>query len=227
MPSYCGTRPGMPLQHARHWGWWTRSPPCGSSSGTFLSGGTSHSLRLLRPARKSSYTHRSGTPSGSSARALGPPMMWSRPWAMTRRTWWRSLCYPYPWEQCEPGWDNRVGWIPHCEDAAPSTHPHPHTHPSTRTHTDTHETHGASAPQCRARRARPVCCEMVALNMSAEPHCIWPPTSCVLCVLRVLERLGLFAGDMQDIFHGSGCEWRLCSQRNMPHIIIIIIITIM
>ena len=46
------------------------------------------------------------------------------------------------------------------------------------------------------------------------PH-LAPNVVRVLCVRRVLERLGLFAGDMQDIFHGSGCEWRLCSQRNM------------
>ena len=37
----------------------------------------------------------------------------------------------------------------------------------------------------------------------------------VMCVLRVLERLGLFPGDTQDIFRGSGRVWRLCTQRNM------------
>ena len=29
---------------------------------------------------------------------------------------------PYPWDQCVPWWNNRVGWIPNCEDAA---HPPP------------------------------------------------------------------------------------------------------
>ena len=56
---------------------------------------------------------------------------------MTRRTWGQSPCYPYPWDQCEPWWDNRVGWIPNCEDAAPSNHP-PHTHTHTHTNTMVH-----------------------------------------------------------------------------------------
>ena len=97
---------------------------------------------------------------------------------MTRRTWGRSLCYPYPWDKCEPWWDNRVGWIPNCEDAAPSTHPPP-------THKHTHEHHGASAHQCRARPARPARPELVALNMSPEPHRIWPPTLCASCASYV------------------------------------------
>ena len=63
----------------------------------------------------------------------------------------------------EPWGDNRVGWIPNCEDAAPSTHPH-------HTHKQTHEHHGASAHQCRARPARPARPRLVALNMSPEPH---------------------------------------------------------
>ena len=97
---------------------------------------------------------------------------------MTRRTWGRSLCYPYPWDQYEPWWDNHVGWIPNCEDAAPSTHP-PHTH------THAHEPHGASAHQCRERPARPSCPGLVALNMSPEPHSILPPTSCASCASYV------------------------------------------
>ena len=40
-----------------------------------------------------------------------------------------------PMGPCEPWWDNRVGWIPNCEDAAPSTHPPTHT--QTHTHTRT------------------------------------------------------------------------------------------
>ena len=48
----------------------------------------------------------------------------------------------------------------------------------------------------------------------AAPH-LAPNVVRVMCVLRVLDRLGLFAADTQDIFHGSGREWRLCSQRNM------------
>ena len=31
------------------------------------------------------------------------------------------LCHPYPWDQCEPWWNNRVGWIPNCEYAPPPT----------------------------------------------------------------------------------------------------------
>ena len=54
---------------------------------------------------------------------------------MTRRTWGRSLCYPYAWDQCEPWWDSRVGWIPNCDDAAPSTHPsHTYTHTNPMVH---------------------------------------------------------------------------------------------
>ena len=86
---------------------------------------------------------------------------------------------PYPWDQCELCWDNRVGWIPNCEDAAPSTHPPPPPH------THTHEHHGASAHQCRARPARPACPGLVTLNMSPEPHRIWPPTSCASCASYV------------------------------------------
>ena len=196
MPSCCGTRPGMPLQHARRWGWWTRRPPCGISSGTSSSGGTLRSPRSPWPARIAWYTHWSGTRSGSSApiavraqrigcarhvarpctsRALGPPMMWSRSWPMTRRTWGRSFCYPYPWDQCEPWWDNRVGWIPNCEDAAhPPTHPtrtSTHTKPMVHLHISVGRvlrvldwwlstcprSHTAFGPQRRARHVRPTC----------------------------------------------------------------------
>ena len=48
----------------------------------------------------------------------------------------------------------------------------------------------------------------------ALPH-LAPNVVRVMCVLRVIERLGLFAGDKHDIFHGSGRDLRLCSQRNM------------
>ena len=30
-----------------------------------------------------------------------------------------GLCHPYPWDQCEPWWNNGVGWVPSCEDAPP------------------------------------------------------------------------------------------------------------
>ena len=31
-----------------------------------------------------------------------------------------SLCYPYPWDQCEPSGTNRLGWILNYEEAAPA-----------------------------------------------------------------------------------------------------------
>ena len=50
--------------------------------------------------------------------------------------------------------------------------------------------------------------------LGATPH-LAPNVVRVLRVLPILERLALFAGDTQDIFHGSRREWRLCSQRNI------------
>ena len=95
----------------------------------------------------------------------------------------------------------------------PPTHTHTPTHPPTHTHTRTPwcictSVSGASYASC-----------VSSIGGSqhfpgATPH-LAPNVVRVLCVLRVLERLGSFAGDTQDIFNGSGRKWRLCGQRNI------------
>ena len=147
--SWCGTRPAMPLPPPRHWDWWTTRPPCGNSNGTSSSSGTlaaRSSTTQRQPLRSLRCMHRSALRAAFCARiaatgvrvgrveragstctssASGTPTTCSLSWAWwggRRRSWRRSLCHPYPWDQCERWWNNRVGWIPNCEDAA---HPPP------------------------------------------------------------------------------------------------------
>ena len=90
------------------------------------------------------------------------------------------------------------------------TRPHPPTHP---THTNTH-TNTMLHLHISVGRVLRVLDWWLSTCPRATPH-LAPNIVRVMCVLRVLEHLGLFAGDTQDIFRGSGREWRLCSQRNM------------
>ena len=135
----------MLLPPPRHWDWWTTRPPCGNSNGTSSSSGTlaaRSSTTQRQPLRSLRCMHRSTLRAASCARiaatgvrvgrveragstctssASGTPTTCSLSWAWwggTRRSWGRSLCHPYPWDQCEPWWNNRVGWTPNCEDTA-------------------------------------------------------------------------------------------------------------
>ena len=105
---------------------------------------------------------------------------------------------------------NRAGTTAYARYAAPSTHP-PHTH----THTQT--------PCCICTSVSGASCASCVSWIGGSQHQHVPGATPhlarnvvrVMCVLRVLERLGLFAGDTQHIFHGSGREWQLYSQRNI------------
>ena len=145
MRSWCGTQPAMPLPPPRHWVWWTTRPPCGNSNGTSSSGSLAarSSTTQRQPLRSLMCMHRSRLRAAFCARiaatgvrvrrveragstctstASGTPTTCSLSWAWwggTRRSWRRSLCHPYPWDQCGPWWNNRVGRIPNCEDAPP------------------------------------------------------------------------------------------------------------
>ena len=122
------------------------TPKCGNSNGTSSSSGTSaarSSTTQRQPLRSLRCMHRSALRAASCARiaatgvrvgrvecarstctssALGTLTTRSLSWAWwggTRRSWRRSLCHPYPRDQCEPWWIHRVGSIPNCEDAPP------------------------------------------------------------------------------------------------------------